>query len=584
MLQGSVDGSLEAADRAIEDLATTLREQGATHYQGVALLNRSILATAMGDPGRALEHASAAVAHLDASSAGIELVSAHVAQAVAYAFLGEIHSARKQMAIALERASARQVLEVTAEIAEVEALFGETSHAWPLVQAAVDGAEDAANPGEQLLYARALLSMRDGDFEGAKADIAKFRLGRPTDVIAFDAKKLLAEGLLVALSDGRVSQAVSRGMRRATAQGARFWVKYAEVIALLAGRERDPSAGLIRIVDDCPAAVSSLAELVVNRLTDLRPEAIDAITKAAEARPWRWRQPTRRALAGAGEAGLPLVASLLERIGEPEDIGRLRDVARRASMSSVSRLGLSLARRLADKVFVEDLGRVQINIGARTVDGADVRRKVLALLCFLLSRPNFASTRDEVLDALWPEHDPPAALNSLNQTVYFLRRVFEPNFRDETSPGYVGQDGETIWLDAELIDCRSRQCLRLIRAMPRSPTPEGSIELAAEYRGRFSLDFAYEEWAVPYRDALHAAYLRIIEHSVRLDLDGGHLDRGTFIAERAAEVDPDSEEIQAALVRLYRHSGAHAAAAEQYAHYSQTLRDLGVEPPALADV
>ena len=36
-----------------------------------------------------------------------------------------------------------------------------------------------------------------------------------------------------------------------------------------------------------------------------------------------------------------------------------------------------------------------------------------------------SSTRDQVLDALWPELDPVDALNSLNQTVYFLRRVLE---------------------------------------------------------------------------------------------------------------------------------------------------------------
>jgi DNA-binding SARP family transcriptional activator len=47
-------------------------------------------------------------------------------------------------------------------------------------------------------------------------------------------------------------------------------------------------------------------------------------------------------------------------------------------------------------------------------------------------------------------------------------------------------------------------------------------------------------------------------------------------------VDPGADAIEAMLVRLYRRSGAHAAAAEQYAHYSSVLRDqLGVEPPAI---
>jgi hypothetical protein len=76
----------------------------------------------------------------------------------------------------------------------------------------------------------------------------------------------------------------------------------------------------------------------------------------------------------------------------------------------------------------------------------------------------------------------------------------------------------------------------------------------------------------------------VMEHSIRSDIDTGQFARGTFLAERALEVDPEAEEIQAALVRLYRLSGAFAAAAEQYQHYSSAMRSIGIEPPALADV
>jgi DNA-binding SARP family transcriptional activator len=243
-----------------------------------------------------------------------------------------------------------------------------------------------------------------------------------------------------------------------------------------------------------------------------------------------------------------------------------------------------LARRLARRVLVEDLGRVRISTGDRVVEAGEVRRKVLALLCLLVSKARFASTREEVVDNLWPHNDPASALNSLNQTVYFLRRVFEPDYLEDTTPGYVGQDGETIWLDPELVDARSRRCLELIRSIAGPPSPEAAIALAHEYRGKFALDFAYEEWSTPYRDSLHASYLRVMEHAIRIDLDSGHFDRGIFLAERAAEVDPDAEEIQVALVRLYRHSGAHAAAAEQYGHYALALKDLGVDPVPFDDV
>ncbi len=48
------------------------------------------------------------------------------------------------------------------------------------------------------------------------------------------------------------------------------------------------------------------------------------------------------------------------------------------------------------------------------------------------------------------------------------------------------------------------------------------------------------------------------------------------------EVEPSAEQIEVFLLRLYRVTGAHSAAAEQYAHYATVMRDeLGMEPPAL---
>jgi DNA-binding SARP family transcriptional activator len=233
---------------------------------------------------------------------------------------------------------------------------------------------------------------------------------------------------------------------------------------------------------------------------------------------------------------------------------------------------------------VEDLGRVCIQIEDRRIDGTDVRRKVLALLCFLLSKPRFVATREEVADTLWPDQDPGSALNSLNQTVYFLRRVFEPTYREDASPVYVGQDGETIWLDSDLVESQSARCAALIRSMPSEPSPDDILALAQLYSGRFALDFAYDEWAAGFRDNLHAAYLGVIERAIQFDLDSGHFNRGTFLAQRASEVDPEADEIQAALVRLYRLSGSYAAAAEQYGRYSNTMRELGVEPRPLEEL
>jgi DNA-binding SARP family transcriptional activator len=69
---------------------------------------------------------------------------------------------------------------------------------------------------------------------------------------------------------------------------------------------------------------------------------------------------------------------------------------------------------------------------------------------------------------------------------------------------------------------------------------------------------------------------------VTSDIATGHFERGIRLARRVLDIDPGAEQVEASLLRLYRASGAHAAAAEQYGHYSAVMRDqLGVEPPPL---
>jgi DNA-binding SARP family transcriptional activator len=187
-----------------------------------------------------------------------------------------------------------------------------------------------------------------------------------------------------------------------------------------------------------------------------------------------------------------------------------------------------------------------------------------------------------MLDALWPELDPMVAMNSLNQTIYFLRRIFEPNYKDDLSAEYVHHDSDMVWLDSELVWARSAACWSVLRDISLPPTSTQTEELARLYRGRFALDFAYEEWAAPFRDALHASYLQVIETAVTADIAAGHFDRAIWVARRALEVDPEAEQLELCLVRLYRLTGSHAAAAEQYEHYAAVLRsELGVDPPPL---
>jgi DNA-binding SARP family transcriptional activator len=279
-----------------------------------------------------------------------------------------------------------------------------------------------------------------------------------------------------------------------------------------------------------------------------------------------------------------MAVQLLEAIGTADDIPMLRQLSKTRQLGAPS-AGRDLARRLAPRIYVEDLGRFSIRIANTTFPGTDVRRKVLALLGYLLTRPQFSATRDQILEALWPDLEPGSAANSLNQTCYFLRRVLEPEYDEETSPGYLCSKGELIWLDQDLVTSRSAESLRILADLRRGATPDLVGRLSETYTGRFATDFLYDDWAAAYRENLHAAFLGQVERSITADIEIGAFDRGISIAQSALMADPDADQIELHLLRLYRLTGAHTAAAEQYAHYATVLREqLGVEPPPLDSI
>jgi DNA-binding SARP family transcriptional activator len=72
---------------------------------------------------------------------------------------------------------------------------------------------------------------------------------------------------------------------------------------------------------------------------------------------------------------------------------------------------------------------------------------------------------------------------------------------------------------------------------------------------------------------------------VTRDTNAGAFDRALRLAQLAMHADPEAEQIELCLLRLYRRTGADAAAAEQYSHYATVMRDqLGVEPPPLESI
>jgi DNA-binding SARP family transcriptional activator len=473
--------------------------------------------------------------------------------------------------------------ETFADAADAFDTYGDSVVSRSLLDLVGDSSTQTVADRRALALTRTRIAIRRRDVDRAKEELANFPRGLSTVVGESSALAITEAHLILETEGAAAAQALRTATEKAASSGAIGSRRVGELLTALLDDTEELSGQIVVIGAVAPWHLTYLAEDLVPRLSHLSQEAADRVQAAARLHPDRWRSALRQAIDVSGRDLNLAAGRLLESIGEKVDIPRLRRLARSSKRRyEAADLGRALSRRLADRVRIEDQGRIAIEIGDRLMPGSTVRRKVLAMLCYLLTRPNMSATRDQVLDALWPELDPEIAVNSLNQTIYFLRRVFEESYSDDLSPGYVHHDSDVVWLDGELVSSRSIECRNLIRDLPSQPSPDDVDLLTMTYKGRFALDFEYEEWAAAYRDPLHAAYLEIVERSVLDDFRTGHHDRGITVARRALEVDPAAEQIELCLLRLYRVTGAHSAAAEQYAHYAAVMRDeLGVEPPPL---
>lgn len=385
------------------------------------------------------------------------------------------------------------------------------------------------------------------------------------------------------VAGSRSDAALQRALEQARRQGAGFWERY---VKLLWATSRDPSsldAALADLGKVDASYISLLAERVIPRLAELPPSSLLLIRQEAGRRRTRWQEALRLFLAHPSAPIRLNAGRLLEQVGSVDDVPRLRQLSRSLKGKHADpSLGRGLARALAPRVFIDDLSMVTMTIGKRRVRGTEVRRKPLALLCFLLTRQGWVATRDQVLDALWPDLEPDDGQNSLNQTLYFLRRVFDPAFDEDLSAPYVRLESDLIWLDQELVESRSSRCRALLQEVTTTQSSSALERLVGEYRGRFAIDFAYEDWSTAYRGTLHSAYLEAVERGVRQLLSAGEDGRAMAIARAALEVDPEADQVELSLLKIYRATGAHAAAAEQYGHYSDVLkREFEEEAPPL---
>ena len=540
LLETTHEGSIPAFVRILTEMRELEMRRGDLHHLAITNVNLAISANWLHKPEFALDCALTAVEQFSASSQGYEVVSAHLAAAVAFGQLGRWVSAEGEIQAALAQPEEAGAAEAIATAAEIELWYGDPGRAGRYLDEYEFKYERGHPRGSHrhvYLMARAWFALFSG-----QPDVIRAAVDDLTDVP--DGYSDTGGKFAIALTKCRAqtrlgldaSDNLAAARRIASTQESPLQGKLVEMANAIWQGPTALSAAIEAGASNL--SLSILGDDIVRSLGQLSEAALEIVNTEARARPWRWRSLLRPRLEEPADGTLQ-AAQILSSIGTTADVASIRRIAHgnRRLAAAAATMSRDLAQRLAPPVVVHDMGRIRLEVGDRSLAAETVRRKALALLTYLITQPRFSATRDQVADALWPDLAPDLALNSLNQTIYFLRRVFDPKYVAAASAEYIHFEGESVWLDEELVVVDSRSIRNLLRQSGKNLATID--EIIALYDDRFALDFAYEEWAATYRDSLHVSMLAAAEGAVRELSASGQEERAIQVCRRVLELDPE---------------------------------------------
>ena len=281
-----------------------------------------------------------------------------------------------------------------------------------------------------------------------------------------------------------------------------------------------------------------------------------------------------------GETGWTIPRFIAETLDLPHVLGVV------PNDTEILSTRIATPRTVSPLAVVHDLGPLSIEVAGRTIEGTAIRPRSVALLHYLATRPRHAATRDEAIDALWPEAEAQAGLNSLNQAIYHLRRALDPDYdlalQEGTPTPYIRHEAEMVTVNLELVSFDSARLRSTLDAIRRRARIDQIDDLLDSYLGPFGIEVPFEPWAEQHRSALDVGIFAVIEREMAAAYSVGDIDRAIDLALRAVRIDPTDGAMLEHLALLLEESGSIAGARRAAARAVSALREMDIAPnPAL---
>jgi len=194
--------------------------------------------------------------------------------------------------------------------------------------------------------------------------------------------------------------------------------------------------------------------------------------------------------------------------------------------------------------------------------------------------------KDILIDDLWPDSSPAAALQIFKVTLHRLRKILEPDMNPRFGSSYVHLKDNLVSLDPELCCCDVDTFIDLSgRAANCGPDPDPEHLQALIRRldelvsGDFLPEEPYAPWIALRRKALRDHFINVMQKSADFFQRVGQWKPAAICFQAMIRCDPALETAHRGLMRCYARQGLRSQALKVYEDFKLAVAsDLGALP------
>jgi len=199
--------------------------------------------------------------------------------------------------------------------------------------------------------------------------------------------------------------------------------------------------------------------------------------------------------------------------------------------------------------------------------------KTEELFAFLVYKRT--ATREEIIEALWPNMLPQKALKNLNSNLYYIRKAFTG-----TNDHLIKTTGDEIKIEAEHIHCDLYEFEDIMKQLKSEMKMSELLirKLEGVYLGSFLRGKPYN-WSTVQARIFEQQYIERLDAAASFLYEQGNLQQALYYYNELLKLDPMREDIHYKVIRLYLELGRKYAAVQHYHELKKLLlEELGTTP------